>query len=325
MNSPLLSICIPTYNRAQYLDDSLLNIGLQFDKNQELIEKVEVVVSDNASPDNTADIVHKYQKKYKNIKYFRNNTNLGPDKNYINSVLKAGGEYGWIIGDDDLIVKGGLDFVVDFLTKNKILMLTVNSRTYINKDDSNKIMMEINGNLLHFSSSANNFFKDGYCVGILGTIIFNREIWVNTDREGYRRGWSYYEIALKMLAQSKITSAHLNYPLVIVREDCDWVNNGTELFTFLGWKQFLAQLPKYGYDKKITNSELAKFPNRLFTILLRAKGHDLNCSLANYKLIFSEFKKYPFRLFLASIIFLIPNEIIKKIRDFNKKFIKIKI
>lgn len=325
MNNPLLSICIPTYNRALYLDESLANLDSQFANNPELVEMVEVVISDNASIDQTAAVAQKYQNKYKNFKYFRNNENLGADKNYINSVLKASGEYGWIIGDDDLIVKGGLDFVVDFLKKNKILMLTVNSRSYISKDDSNISLKQINNELLHFSDSANNFFKDGYCVGILGTIIFNREVWVNTDREGYGTGWSYYEIALKMLAQSKLKSAHLNCPLVIVREDCNWVKNGAELFTFLGWKQFLAQLPKYGYDKKIIASELAKFPNRLFIILLRAKGHDLNCSRANYKLIFSEFKKYQIRLLLATLIYLVPNRIIKIIRDFNKKFIKIKI
>jgi abequosyltransferase len=325
MKNKLLSICIPTYNRAHYLDESLSSLGSQFNGSPDLLKKVEIVISDNASPDNTAEVVAEHQKKYSNIKYFRNDKNLGADKNYINSVLRATGEYGWIMGDDDFVVNGGINFVVDFLKNNKVLMLTFGSKTYKDKSDAQEKNISIKKEKIYFSNSHDDFFQKGYCVGVLCTMIFNRDIWINTDRTAYKEAWSYYEIALKMLAQSKQTSAHLDFPLVITREDCNWVKNGAELFSFLGWKQLLAQLPNYGYEKKFINSELKIFPNRLFIILLRAKGHDLNCSLQNYKLIFFEFKKYPARLFLATLLYLAPNSIIKIIRDFNKKFIKIKI
>ena len=58
---PLLSICIPTYNRAEILDKSLESITKQdiFQKTDE----VEIIVSDNCSQDNTHNIVHKYIEK----------------------------------------------------------------------------------------------------------------------------------------------------------------------------------------------------------------------------------------------------------------------
>ena len=56
MNKPLLSICIPTYNRAHYLKECLGSIVAQFD-DRDVRDNVEVVVSDNASPDNTRELV----------------------------------------------------------------------------------------------------------------------------------------------------------------------------------------------------------------------------------------------------------------------------
>ena len=53
---PLLSICIPTYNRAEYLEGALKNIVTDsaFDS------RVEVIISDNASTDNTQEVGKKY-------------------------------------------------------------------------------------------------------------------------------------------------------------------------------------------------------------------------------------------------------------------------
>ena len=56
MNETLLSICITTYNRANYLGDCLSSIVEQFD-NRELIDQIEIMISDNASADNTTDII----------------------------------------------------------------------------------------------------------------------------------------------------------------------------------------------------------------------------------------------------------------------------
>ncbi len=80
MNKPLLSICIPTYNRAPYLKELLDSIVCQFD-DQEIYNQVEVIISDNASEDNTTEVVAEYQKKYENIRYFRNKENVGAAKN----------------------------------------------------------------------------------------------------------------------------------------------------------------------------------------------------------------------------------------------------
>lgn len=82
---PLLSICIPTYNRAEVLDQTLNSLFLnpEFDKN-----KIEVIVSDNCSTDNTAEIVGKYPL----ARYYRNSENIR-DNNFSVVLGYATGSY----------------------------------------------------------------------------------------------------------------------------------------------------------------------------------------------------------------------------------------
>ena len=63
----------------------------------------EVCISDNCSADNTEEVVRKAQKKI-NIKYHKNETNLGIPRNFLNVVSMATGEFAWLIGDDDLLL-----------------------------------------------------------------------------------------------------------------------------------------------------------------------------------------------------------------------------
>jgi abequosyltransferase len=97
---PLLSICIPTYNREKYLQECLESIIRQEEFN---IEDIEIIISDNASQDNTKDLVHHYQTKYTNIRYYCNKENVGPLRNFMKLPDYAIGEYVWFLSDDDMM------------------------------------------------------------------------------------------------------------------------------------------------------------------------------------------------------------------------------
>lgn len=74
MSKYLVSICIPTYNRAPYLKKSLDSLSCQPEFQRGLVE---IVVSDNASTDDTEKLIETYQAQYDNIKYYRNDSNIG--------------------------------------------------------------------------------------------------------------------------------------------------------------------------------------------------------------------------------------------------------
>ncbi|KKQ40661.1 MAG: hypothetical protein US58_C0014G0023 [Candidatus Magasanikbacteria bacterium GW2011_GWA2_37_8] len=185
---------------------------------------------------------------------------------------------------------------------------------------------ECSNNVEFFSAkSFNDFFERGFCIGLLSSIIFNRKAWLDVDREEYLPGWSYYEIALKMIARSTLPLAHIRFPMIATLESCDWVKNGTEFFYFINWKNILERLPNFGYNVGYVNLCLSKFPKKLIIILLRAKGNGLKTTKNNLFRLCKEFYKSPFYLVLALIIFIIPNFIIKSVRDIRKKINDIKI
>lgn len=115
---PKLSICIPTYNRA-----SLLRFALQILSPQAAVlgDKIELVVSDNCSTDETKNVVSEFQSCCP-IRYRCNDKNKGPLYNIVNTVTDfAQGEYCWTLGDDDVVYPGALKKVLSILEKHSDL------------------------------------------------------------------------------------------------------------------------------------------------------------------------------------------------------------
>lgn len=124
---PLLSICIPTYNRAP-----LLRVMLEALLPQVAAagDAVEVCLSDNASTDETPEVIHQVQ-ALGPLRPSRNAENLGPIRNFHRVANEmARGEYVWILGDDDLLRPGTVARVLEILRTNADLdAFYVNFRT----------------------------------------------------------------------------------------------------------------------------------------------------------------------------------------------------
>lgn len=106
----LVSICIPTYNRASYLKKCLDSLICQpeFFKGD-----VEIVISDNASTDDTRTLVTGYQRKYSNITYHRNSGNMGfinGDVNFAVVMQLGHGILRKLGGDTRIYKKGSLKY-----------------------------------------------------------------------------------------------------------------------------------------------------------------------------------------------------------------------
>lgn len=113
-----LSICIPTYNRAKYLPELLDSILSQSESNL-----VEIAISDNASTDNTEELIKAYQERHENIVYLKLDENLGPDRNYFKAVENSSGEYAWLMGSDDKLAEGALALVLHEIESGKDIYL----------------------------------------------------------------------------------------------------------------------------------------------------------------------------------------------------------
>ena len=103
---PRLSLCIPTWNRGRFLKDALES-GLREAASQPP-GAVEVIVCDNASSDETQAVIASIHAAHPELRAFRNDENIGFDRNYLRCVEEARGVFVWVMGDDDLWLPGSV-------------------------------------------------------------------------------------------------------------------------------------------------------------------------------------------------------------------------
>ncbi|MGH4052932.1 MAG: glycosyltransferase family 2 protein [Clostridium sp.] len=112
---PVLTIGIPTYNRAEFLRKLLENIYSQVGNNY----RFEVVVCDNASTDNTSIIIDEYKEKYDTLVYCKNQENIGVSKNIQKVLDISNGEYINLHGDDDFFNEGVYSAIINMINANR--------------------------------------------------------------------------------------------------------------------------------------------------------------------------------------------------------------
>lgn len=116
----MLSICIPTYNRDVYLLKNLELLKSYIEKNK-LIEIIEIVISNNASTDQTFEVLTLFEKinpKLK-LKIYNQKSNIGMIKNFEFVACKALNNIFMWLGDDDYISEDYLLKVLDIIERNK--------------------------------------------------------------------------------------------------------------------------------------------------------------------------------------------------------------
>jgi len=99
-DTPLLSLCIPTWARRSLLKDLLDTVDRQN------LDDVEIVLSDNHSVDGTRELFASYAKRWPRTVYQEHPENAGFDWNIYRAAALATGEYCWLMGDDDLLLPG---------------------------------------------------------------------------------------------------------------------------------------------------------------------------------------------------------------------------
>ena len=114
-NKPLLSICIPTVVRSEYLRNCLESLVGQ---PEFFTEDVEVIISDNASWDKgaTEAVGKEYAEKYKNIHYFRNAKNVD-DRNFPMALSRANGVLRKLSNDSIIYRPGTIAYMCDMARK----------------------------------------------------------------------------------------------------------------------------------------------------------------------------------------------------------------
>ena len=190
-----ISICIPTFKRPKFLSETLNSVLLQQN------ERVEIVISDNASNDRTREVVAEYQEVFPNIKSHEFLKNEGIDKNIANLVVKSTGKYIFFVSDDDIVLPGTISKILKYITKFEPNIVYLNHFPFY-------------GNLQNtrppFLPQKNRFFNNGeqffkYAgLGFLSSLILKRDAALKyIDTVVYGRECAHLDIACRIALKER--------------------------------------------------------------------------------------------------------------------------
>ena len=106
----LLSVAVPCYNSAEYMEKTIRSILTGGDR-------VELIIVDDGSKDNTLEIANKYQRKFPDIVKVVHQENGGHGEAVNTGIKNATGLYFKVVDSDDCLGKNALKQVLDLLEK----------------------------------------------------------------------------------------------------------------------------------------------------------------------------------------------------------------
>ncbi len=270
---PLLTIGIPTYNGARLIGHTLDSILQQLPREEEGL--VDILVSDNASTDETGAIVRAYQARHSvPITYTRNEMNLGFDRNVDMLFKKASGKYVWMLGDDDVLREGALQRVLALLKQHPGLKaIQVNFDKYDPALERIVEQVQIADDL--YCDNAESFLLNSRGrYGAISALIIDRDAWNSEDVSGgvgtqVMHMWGLCKVLLKG------DSFLIKEPLIKVRDGSQKAvshGDGDSLLTIaLASGMLYHAMKDMGYSTKLVDWYLRDDRPYVYDAIPRAK------------------------------------------------------
>lgn len=230
-HAPLISICVPSYKRVQFLPellDSILN---------QSFSDYELVIAEDKSPERGAitSVVEEYKPKYHGkIKYFLNHENLGYDANIRNLVDLSRGAFIFFLGNDDLLAPNALSITAEIIKSNPHVGMILKSYAWFSSAASRpdeEIYYYRNDR--YFSVASDRLNIGVRRAGVLSGLILRRESCLAASTTKYD-GSLYYQIYLAASVLVKYDLYYTRSILVYSRstEAPDFGNSKTESQTY---------------------------------------------------------------------------------------------
>jgi len=242
-----LSICIPTYNRGPFIGTLFDSIIAQDNHGCE----IEVVVSDNASTDETAAVVDAYRDRLPNLVYHRAARNMGADRNFLKVVELATGDFCWLMGSDDILEPGGVAAIEQVLDEQPDTAgILVRNNSY-DIDMQHRISIEGSSNAFDrttvLEGAETVFAAIGAHFGYISANIVNREVWqqavATSPVADYFNAWVHVYVIGRMLT--------IRPKWVYLAKACVGWRCGNDSFLSEGMFKRL-QIDLVGYDEIVT-------------------------------------------------------------------------
>lgn len=208
MGKPLVSVCVPTYNRSRFLKQMLTS----FETSQASLgaDKCQLCVSDNGSTDDTAAVLEDYSRRNGSHKFQRQRENLGFGRNLYAAARLADADYIYFCGDDDTFRPESLRALLTFADAQHDLVLC-NSHPDFNAD---KAAVPL-GAIRKLACPADYFRTVGvFQASFIGNLFFRRELFLGIEPGRALELSAYPHMVAVLQALKRGNSAFANVEVV---------------------------------------------------------------------------------------------------------------
>lgn len=275
-----LTIAIPTYNGARYIEQTIESVLSQLGG----IDKgvIEILVCDNASEDHVWQIAKTYKEKFpKLFSIFQNETNVGFDRNVDLLFKYAQGEFVWPLADDDVISQDSIRKVLSVLKSNPEvgLLFVGGTRNLVGLSDG------------VFCNDGNDFLQiTAFGSGGISANVIKKLAWNSVNASKFfETGWIHFGVILEIV---------MNYKSYIFKDALEseitgvpkkWGSNGTHLLVGLQLVEVFQSMVGLGYEKKCINKAFQLIKGSYAKQICKAKAEGLK---SDYSLICKFAKLY---------------------------------
>ena len=244
MSEIILSICIATYNRGAYIGETLNSI-----LSQNISEKIEIVILNSGSTDNTEEIIKSYNSSL--IKYYFHQEKCGVDIDYNSVINYASGKYCWLFTDDDLLKKNSINYILSLIFSENLQLdyIIVNSdlrnidMSYVYK----KNMLNIDHDIVfdnNLESQNLQFSLLGDYLSFIGCLIVNREFWNLRNKSNYF-GTEFIHVGVLFQEFFSNQVFFVSQPLVSIRlGNSNWTERSFKIW-LINWPNLILSFDKY--------------------------------------------------------------------------------
>lgn len=223
-----LSICIATHNRGTFIGATLDSIISQAN------EKIEIVIVDGASTDNTEEIVKLYQNKFPQLRYARLSVKGGVDQDYSRAVELAQGKYCWLFTDDDILKAGAIQAVMTAMQHDYGLIL-VNAE--IRNINLSEVLKERYLNFVSNRAYQKEYFEQLFMdvadyLSFIGCVVIKKSLWNAREKKAYF-GTAFVHVGVIFQSPISDETMVLADPLISIRYgNASWTDNSFEISLF---------------------------------------------------------------------------------------------
>ncbi len=230
-----LTIIIPVYNRAEFVGRCLDSILCQN------IYDLEIICVNDASTDNTENVLKKYTENYNNVHVYTNECNRGQGYSRNRGVELASGNYIWFVDSDDMVDSEAISELRKYLAENDIVYFDS-----VRVDERGKIFRPSGIDEQLIPISGVEFIQRGFATASSCFQVFRRTFLIEKNirfREGYYAEDWVYGIKSLVLASRAV---YLKKPFYIyIKSENSISNNERNVYAFKGLFMALSDLDEF--------------------------------------------------------------------------------